>query len=116
MTRLSLIALLTLTACARPDCATPTRAEVERCLIQPDAARCICDRPMATLPAIERERGDTPRTMPDRPDPETPEPPKPEPEGPKHPGKEPPREAGEVAHDAWKDARDRWKEAGGQWP
>lgn len=101
MTRLSLIALLTLTACAPfQDCPR------ENIICDPATKRCVCNRPTASLPAIERERGDTPR-------PEvTPH----EPHGPEHPGPEPRREDDPVAHDAWEDRYDAWKEAGGIWP
>lgn len=102
---------LFLAACA--DCPPLSRADVLACQRQAEAGLtrledCICDRPTASLPDTLRERGDR---MPDADRSVTPEPPKPEPEpeGPKHPGKEPPREAGEAAHDVW-------KEAGGKWP
>lgn len=123
MTRLYLTIPLILAACTSfKDCPR------EHTICDPKTGRRTCETPTASLPDAVRERGDRmpvahepqkpePPREPEKPtEPEKPVDPPKEPEKPQHPGKEPPREAGQAAHDAWKDARDRWREAGGQWP
>ncbi len=102
----------------------------EYTVCDPKTGRCTCEAPTGSLPDVVRDHGDrmpvaNRPSEPQKPEPPTkPEPEKPvdppkEPEKPQHPGKEPPRdgtEAGDRAHDAWKERRDTWKAAGGIWP